>query len=363
MNGGNSMKLKKDYTYDLVIPTSMGIRITPADRQPVHMSTLYTMQATSAESNVGNISSSLGLCVRLLTTFVQDSEIAQFIQGELRKRNFEFEGPEVPQGGPWGYRHQFNIADSGYGMRGPRVTNDRAGEVGRTLNVKDFDLNRIFNQQGVRILHMSGLIAAISPETSRFCLELATAAHKAGTLVSFDLNYRASFWAGREDELHNVFSLIASFSDILVGNEEDFQLALGIKGPEAGGVGLGDKIGGFKQMINSVKAVYPNVSVFATTLREVISANTHLWGSLLLNDQNWYVIEPREIPVYDRIGGGDAFVGGLLYAILKGWEPEKWSQFGWASGALAATLATDYAQPVNEEQLWSIYKGNARVKR
>ncbi len=65
----------------------------------------------------------------------------------------------------------------------------------------------------------------------------------------------------------------------------------------------------------------------------------------------------------DRIGGGDGFVGGLLYAILKGWPPEQWVQFGWASGALATTFLTDYAQPTDEEQIWDIWKGNARVKR
>jgi sugar/nucleoside kinase (ribokinase family) len=74
-------------------------------------------------------------------------------------------------------------------------------------------------------------------------------------------------------------------------------------------------------------------------------------------------IEPRPIGVLDRIGGGDAFVGGLLYAILRGWEPQKWVQFGWATGALVVTLLTDYAQPADEDQIWSIWEGNARVKR
>lgn len=357
------MQLKNDCTYSLVMPTSMGVRITPFNRQPVHTGNLFTMQATSAESNVGNIAASLGMRVKLLTTFVKGSEIAQYIKGELRRRNLEFEGPEIPQGGPWGYRHQFNIADSGYGMRGPRVLNDRAGEVGRTLNAKDFDIDRIFGREGVGILHLSGLIAALSHETSQLCLELAKAAKKYGTRVSFDLNYRASFWVNREEELRDTFSQIAALSDILVGNEEDFQLALGIEGPEAGGSGLAKKIDGFKLMIGRVKEAYPNVSVFATTLRQVISANTHLWGNIMLYNNDWYVIEPREIPVYDRIGGGDGFVGGLLYAILKGWEPEKWSQFGWATGALVTTVAEDYGQPVDEAQVWSIYEGNARVKR
>ena len=357
------IKLRENCKYPMVIPTSMGIRITPVDHQPVHMSNVYTMHSTSAESNVANVSASLGLPVKLLTAFVKDSEIAQFIKGELRKRNIEFEGPDVPQGGPWGYRHQFNIADAGFGMRGPRVLNDRAGEVGRTLGAKDFDIDRIFNREGAALMHTSGLFAALSPETGNLCRELARAAKKSGSLISFDLNYRASFWVKREKELREVFSEIAGLADILVGNEEDFQLALGIEGPEAGGVGLEKKIDGFKKMIERVKEAYPNVSVFATTLREVISANTHMWGAIMLEGDNWHVIEPREIPVYDRIGGGDGFVGGLLYAILKGWEPEKWPQFGWATGALAVTLTTDYAQPVSEDQVWSIYAGNARVKR
>lgn len=357
------IELRKEYAYSLIVPTSMGIRITPLNGQPVHSSDTFTMQATSAETNVASISSSLGLPVKVLTTFVKDSPIATFIKNNLRSRNMDFEGKDVPQGGPWGYRHQFNIADSGYGSRGPRVHNDRAGEVGLTLNVKDFDLDRIFGKEGVQIIHLSGLVAALSSNTSNFCLELARAAKKYGTRISFDLNYRASFWKGREKELSDIFAEIASISDILVGNEEDFQLCLGIKGPEAGGKELASKIDSFKDMIGEVKKAYPNASVFATTLRQVISTNTHMWGAIMLEGDNWHVVEPREIHVLDRIGGGDGFVGGLLYGVLKGWEPEKWLQFGWASGALATTFLTDYAQPADEEMVWSVWEGNARVKR
>jgi 2-dehydro-3-deoxygluconokinase len=357
------IELKKDFTYSLLVPTSMGIRLTPVNGQPVQSSELYTMQATSAETNVASISSYLGLSVKVLTTFVKDSPIAQFIKNNLSSRHLQYEGKEVQQGGPWGYRHQFNIADSGYGSRGPRVLNDRAGEVGRTLNVNDFDLDRLFAQEGVQIVHLSGLIGALSAETSKFCLELARAARKHGTRISFDLNYRASFWKEREKELHDIFTEIAGISDILVGNEEDFQLCLGIEGPEAGGKDIAGKIQGFKGMINNVKKAFPNASVFATTLRQVINTNQHMWGAIMLEGDQWHVVEPREITVLDRIGGGDGFVGGMLYAILKGWEPYKWIEFGWASGALATTFSTDYAQPADEEQIWSVWEGNARVKR
>ena len=219
---------------------------------------------------MARISSYLGLPVKILTTFVKDSPIARFIKDNLAGRHIAYEGVEVEQGGPWGYRHQFNIADSGYGSRGPRVQNDRAGEVGRTLNVKDFDLARLFDKEGVQILHLSGLIGALSPETSNFCLELARAAKKYGTRISFDLNYRASFWKNREKELSATFREIAGIADILVGNEEDFQLCLGIEGPEEGGKDLAAKIGSFKEMIGRVKNAYPGASVFGTTLRQVI---------------------------------------------------------------------------------------------
>jgi 2-dehydro-3-deoxygluconokinase len=358
-----TLKLRKTFTWSLLVPTSMGVRLTPAHGQPVHSSDLFQMSATSAETNVASIASYLGLPVKVLTTFVKDSPIAQFIKSNLKGRNMDFEGPEVAQVDPWGYRHQFNIADSGFGSRGPRVQNDRAGEVGRTLNVKDFDLEQIFKVQGVQIVHLSGLIAALSVETSNFCLQLARTAKKEGSLISFDLNYRASFWKGREKELSATFAEIALLSDILIGNEEDFQLCLGIEGPKTGGEGIASEIEGFKGMIGRVKEAFPNTSVFATTLRQVISSNEHLWGAIMLEGNNWQIVEPRTISVLDRIGGGDGFVGGLLYGILKGWSSDKWIQFGWASGALATTFLTDYSQPADEEMVWSIWKGNARVKR
>jgi 2-dehydro-3-deoxygluconokinase len=358
-----TLQLKKDFKWSLVVPTSMGVRITPLNGQPVHSSDLFFMQATSAETNVASIPAYLGLPVKVLTTFVKDSPVAQLIKNNLAARHMAYEGKEVPQGGPWGYRHQFNIADSGYGSRGPRLQNDRAGEVGRLLHAVDFDLGRIFGEEGVQIVHLSGIIGALSPETGTFCLELARAARKYGTRISFDLNYRASFWKGREKELRSVFTEIAAASDILVGNEEDFQLCLGIEGPEEGGKDIAAQTGNFKGMIGRVKKAFPGASVFATTLRQELNANTHLWGALMLEGPDWHVIEPREIMVLDRIGGGDGFVGGLLYGILKGWEPQKWIQFGWAGGALATTFLTDYAQPADEEMIWSIWEGNARVKR
>ena len=329
--------------YAIATVTSMGLRITPQDRMAVQNSNLFYLQATSAETNVLNVASSLGNECLAMTKFVEGSPMADFIRRQLRARNIRFEGKEV--------------------LRAPRVWNDRAGEIGRTLSADDFDLDRIFGQEGVSIFHLSGLIAAMSEETTKCCLEIAKTAKKYGTLVSFDLNYRATFWKGREEELRKAFHEIASVADILIGNEEDFQLCLGFQGPEAGGKELASKIERFQVMIDRVREKYPQARAYATTLRQVVSANEHLWGAILWADGSWYVEEPRPIQVMDRIGGGDGFSGGLLYGVLQDWTPDKWLQFGWATGVLAASSLNDYAEPADEKQVWDIYKGNARVQR
>ena len=357
------LNLRPNYRYAVACPTSMGVRITPENRMAVHNSNIFRMQATSAETNVLNVASSLGRECLALTRFVKGSPIAAFIKSELRRRNINYAGREEAPDGPWGVRHQFNIADSGFGLRAARVWNDRAGEVGRNISAEDFDTEFIFGTEGVGILHISGLIAAMSEDTTKACIALAKEARKYGTLVSFDLNYRASFWLGREEELRSAFNEIASCADILVGNEEDFQLCLGFKGPEAGGKDLNGKIESFKAMIMEVKAKYPDAKVFATTLREVVSANLNNWGCIVLFGDEWVVEMPRPIDIMDRIGGGDGFTGGLLYGILNGWDAKRCAAFGWASGALAASSLNDYAEPADEKQVFDIYKGNARVQR
>jgi len=315
-------------TYHIIAPSSMGIRLTPVNRQPVETSDMFIMRASSAETNVLSISSALGLKTKVLTRFVKDSPIARSIKNDLAKRGIEYEGSEVEKGG-----------------------------------VDDFDLDRLFKDQGVKMLHVSGLIAALSQATGEFCLALVEKARAHGTTISFDLNYRASFWKNREKELRETFHKIARSTDILIGNEEDFQLALGIEGPKAGGKNIHHAIESFKDMIERVKKTYPKATMFATTLREVLSANEHLWGAIVLDGNTWTVIEPRPIPVLDRIGGGDGFVGGLLYGHLQGFEPEAKAQFAWATGALVTTVIEDYALPLDEDQVWNIYSGNARVKR
>lgn len=347
---------------DILAPSSMGVRFTPIDHQPIGIHDTYTMQATSAESNVLNIAASLGLHTTILTKFVQESPIAQYIKAKLRARRIHYLGPEVSQEGPWGYRHQFNFADTGYGVRAPRVYNDRAGEVGATLTESDFDLQAIFDH-GVRHVHFSGLIASLSKSTAQFCLSLARKAKESGSSISFDLNYRASLWKNREAELKPIFQEIATLSDILIGNEVHFEKCLGIVAPSASAQEENTLRKRSEQSIHDVQSAFPNTTIIITTFREVISAQEHLWGALVKNAEEWTMIEPRSIPVFDRIGGGDAFVGGFLYAWLQSFPKEAMVKFAWACGALATTVSEDYASPQSEAEVWDIFHGNGHIKR
>ena len=333
--------------------------------QPVHCSKTFTMQATSAETNVASVASYLGMKVKVLTTFVKDSPIARFIKDDLASRHMDYEGKELEQGGPWGYRHQFNIADSGYGSRGPRVQNGSGWRGWTNPERQGFRFGSHL-WQGGRAGHASvgadrRPFARNQHILPRTCPERRK---KYGTRISFDLNHRASFWKNREKELHAIFKEITELADVVVGNEEDFQLCLGLEGPEAGGQGLGAKIDSFKVMINQAKKAFPHATVFATTLREVINTNRHLWGAILSAGDDWHIAQPQEITVLDRIGGGDGFVGGMLYAILKGWEPRK---NGCNSVGLAAfsplRLRPTTANRPTKSKFGAFGKGNARVRR
>ena len=279
------MNLRETYRYAIACPTSMGLRITPENRMAVQNSNLFYLQATSAESNVLNIASSLGHECLVLTKFVKGSPVADFIKRQLRARNIRFEGLDVEQGGPWGYRHQFNIADSGFGLRAPRVWNDRAGEVGRTLSIEDFDVDRIFGQEGVAILHLSGLIAAMSHETTECCLALAKAAKQYGTLVSLRPQLPRHVLEGPRGGTRPRRSMKSRrWPTCSSATRRTSSSALASKAPKQAAKTSSSKIESFKAMISQVKQKYPNAQMFATTLRQVISANEHLWGAIVLAD-------------------------------------------------------------------------------
>ena len=150
--------------------------------------------------------------------------------------------------------------------------------------------------------------------------------------------------------------------DVLVGNEEDLQLGLGVPGPEVAAKSKLDPTT-FLGMIGRVTKKFPQVKVVATTLREVHSTNRHSWGAVAWIDGGTYVSPICELDVYDRVGGGDGFASGFFYGLLAG-EPEQEAvNLGWAHGALLTTFPGDTTMATADQVRAFAKGGSARIQR
>ena len=254
-------------------------------------------------------------------------------------------------------------SDRGQGVRAPVVFYNRSNEAGAQLKPGDFDWKAIFSG-GVRWFHSGGIFAALSETTGEVIIEGMKAAKAAGAVVSFDLNYRAKLWNiwGGHARALEVIARIVENVDVLVGNEEDLQMGLGIPGPEVAAKSKLDP-SAFFGMIDTVVAKYPKVRIVATTLREVHSTNHHSWSAVAWIDGKTYVAPTAELAVIDRVGGGDGYASGFFYGLLTG-EPEQEAvNLGWAHGALLTTFPGDTTM-ASVEQVRAFAKGgSARIQR
>jgi 2-dehydro-3-deoxygluconokinase len=254
-------------------------------------------------------------------------------------------------------------SDRGQGVRGPVVFYNRANEAGAMLKPGDFDWKAIF-AAGVRWFHSGGIFAALSATTGELIVEGMKAARAAGAVTSFDLNYRAklwNIWGGHERAL-SVIARIVEHADVLVGNEEDLQMGLGIPGPEVAAKSKLDP-SAFFAMIDKVVGKYPQVKIVATTLREVRSTNRHGWSAVAWIDGKTHMAPTAELDVLDRVGGGDGYAAGFFYGLLTGEEPEEAVKLGWAHGALLTTFPGDTTMATLEQVRALAKGGSARIQR
>ncbi|HOB74564.1 MAG TPA: sugar kinase [Phycisphaerae bacterium] len=329
-------------------------------------------KARSAEIHVSggeyNVAANLSDCFGLRTgiaTAMVDYPIGELIQARVREMGVRPFYKMFKHDGVRGPNFATVYSDRGCGVRPPVVFYNRSNEAGALLKPGDFPWDEIF-AKGVRWFHSGGIFAALSETTSQVIVEAMQAAKKAGTINSFDLNYRVKLWAsmGGEQKAQQTLRQIVSNVDALVGNEEDLQKGLGIKGPEVT-VKAQSKLDPetFFQMIERVVEQFPNIKMVATTLREVHSTNRHDWAAVLWLDGQRYVSPTCQLDVLDRIGGGDGFAAGLIYGLIAGRKPEEALRLGWAHGALLTTFPGDVTMARLEEVEAFAKGGSARVQR
>lgn len=330
---------------------------------PFRKATECKIHVSGGEFNcAANLADCFGLRTGIATAMV-DYPIGDLIAERVRAmgvkpfyRTFKHNGVNGP-----------NLAtvysDRGYGVRPPVVFYNRSHEAAAELKPGDFDWDAIF-AGGVRWFHSGGIFAALSETTGEVIIEGIRAAKAAGAVVSFDLNYRAKLWNiwGGPEAAQSVLRRIMENVDVLVGNEEDMQLGLGVKGPQVAGASKLDP-GAFIGMIDEVVRLFPNVKVVATTLREVHSTNRHSWGAVAWINGNSYVAPTCELDVFDRVGGGDGFASGLFYGLLSSQSEQEAVNLGWAHGALLTTFPGDTTMATLEQVRAFARGGSARIQR
>ena len=259
-----------------------------------------------------------------------------------------------------------NFTERGYGVRAAVGCSDRANSAASQIKTGDIDWDKIFGHDGVRWLHTGGIYAGLSETTPDVVIEAMTAAKKYGTMVSYDLNYRASLWndIGGKEKAMEVNRTIAPLVDVMIGNEEDFSASLGfeVEGLDEGCSKLDPS--NFKKMIAKAVKEFPNFKVVATTLRNAKTATKNDWGAVIYADGSFYDAVLREdLEILDRVGGGDSFASGLIYALMEAKTPEEAVNYGAAHGALAMTTAGDTTTASLKEVERILKGGNARIAR
>ena len=309
-----------------------------------------------------NLADCFGLRAGIVTAMV-DYPIGDLIAGRVRAMGVQPFYKRFAHNGVNGPNMATVYSDRGYGVRAPVVFYNRANEAAAQLKPGDFDWPAIFSG-GLRWFHSGGIFAALSETTGELIIEALQAAKAAGAVTSFDLNYRAKLWNiwGGPQRAQSILRRIVEHVDVLVGNEEDLQLGLGIPGPETSAKSKLDPAV-FFQMIDGVVRAFPKIKVLATTLREVHSTNRHSWAAVAwINGQN-YLSPTCDLDVYDRVGGGDGFASGLFYGLLTNEEPQQAVNLGWAHGALLTTFPGDTTM-ASLDQVRSLAKGgSARIQR
>jgi 2-dehydro-3-deoxygluconokinase len=330
---------------------------------PFRKATECRIHVSGGEFNcAANLSDCFGMASGIATAMV-DYPVGDLISERVRAMGVKPFYKRFKHDGATGPNMAAVYSDRGYGIRAPVVFYNRANEAAALLKPGDFDWKSLFDA-GVRWFHSGGIFAALSPTTAEVIIEGMQAAKAAGAVVSFDLNYRAKLWniSGGHERAVAVIRRIVENVDVLVGNEEDLQMGLGIPGPEVAAKSKLDP-SAFFGMIDRVVKQHPQIKIVATTLREVHSTNRHSWGAVAWIGGQTYITPTCELDVLDRVGGGDGFAAGFFYGLLTGESPEQALKLGWAHGALLTTFPGDTTMATLDQVRALAKGGSARIQR
>lgn len=364
---GLTIRPARDCGLDAVALGEVMLRLDPGELR-VRTARRFDVWAGGGEYNVARgLRRTFGLRTAVVTSLV-DNEVGRLIEDHILQggvdaswiRWLPFDGVGRRA------RNGLNFTERGFGVRGAVGVSDRGHTAASQLAAGDVDWEALFGGVGVRWLHTGGIFAALSDTTPAVIEEAIEVAHRHGTVVSYDLNFRPSLWDafGGRAQAQAVNRRLAARVDVLIGNEEDFTACLGIEVPGGGTTDGRLDPAAYEGLLGEVARQFPNASVVATTLRSAHSASRNDWGAMALVAGTIHrATERRDLDILDRVGGGDSFVAGLVYGLLELGDAAAAVEYGAAHGALAMTTPGDTSMATLDEVERLMRGAGARIRR
>src|SRR3954463_96996 len=353
----------KDCRFDLVSLGECMLRLSPPQHGRIEFAPLLEVWVGGGEYNVAYALARLGLRTGWVGG-LNSSPMGAIVRNHARAAGMDVSYVVERKYDGVGTKDRIglNFTEVGVAKRGSVTLYDRGHTATAGMKPEDVNWKKLFNEDGVRWLHTGGIFSALSESTRQVVAEGVKAAHEAGTIVSYDLNFRSKLWSSKE-AIATTKPLVP-YIDCLIGNEEDFEKVLGY---EVEGVDIekGElDTSAFKNMVNKVVKDFPNVKVVGTTLRGVKSATINDWSAIMWADGKFYDgPEFKNLEIEDRVGGGDGFASGFTYGFLTGKLPRECVNLGVAHGALLMSTRGDTSQITLDELMHTAGGGSARIKR
>jgi 2-dehydro-3-deoxygluconokinase len=353
--------------YDLVSLGEIMLRLDPGEGR-VRTTREFRVFEGGGEYNVARgLRRCFGMRTAVVTAFA-DNDVGRLLEDLILQGGVDTSFIRwVPYDGTGRtVRNGLNFTERGFGVRGAVGVSDRGHTAASQLRPDDVDWEHLFGTLGVRWLHTGGIYAALSEGTPDVIEAAMAAAHRHGTVASYDLNYRPSLWkaVGGQARAQEVNRRLARYVDVMIGNEEDFTASLGFAVPDTDEHLTSLEVANFQRMIDEVTKEYPNFQVVATTLRAVHSATVNDWGAIAWSPGGFVEATHRpRLEILDRVGGGDSFASGLIYGLLTTGDLAVAVEYGAAHGALAMTTPGDTSMATLKEVEALVRGGSARVQR
>jgi 2-dehydro-3-deoxygluconokinase len=359
-----ALTVKSDASYDAVALGEIMLRLDPGAGR-IRTARQFDVWEGGGEYNaIRALSHVFGQRTAALSALV-DNDIGHLIEGMARAGGVDTSLIRwVPYDGLGrDARNGLNFTERGFGIRGARGVSDRGNTAVSQIKPEDVDFEDLFGVRGVRWFHTGGIFAGLSENSCTTAIAAMTSARKHGTVVSVDLNYRPSLWAGYggQQRAAAVFTQLAEAADVVIGGESDFVDRLGIEAPSGSVTGAPR----FNAIASRALARFPNLGMVATTIRSVSSASRNDWHGMCHTSATGTVIsrERKELEILDRVGGGDGFSSGLIYGLLQGLSVQEAVDIGAAHGALAMTTPGDNSMATLAEVLAAAQGQRASTNR